>query len=311
MSRRSGLRIDANFTEDTVGFALESFLSILSFPRLRFSIEPFSRSRERWLGADGRLHGGIRGFRPFYMQFKRPAAFPDFSNARVIQQRKSLGLPVSPQSLFFQLRDKQPSHSEYQHNILLRLRQRLLKRNLGDAAYVCPLFLDRSAYRMHVHLAGLFRWPRFWRHDPWELEELLINHSGTTVSFDRIPVLAEHISIPPHDTISNAKHCYSFTDQGTDVCFHSPLGLPDSASTLGNFLAGVAKAFQADGGKIRIDDANNVLRELVASEELELLPNEKSFATHDDPIANWHNFGETLSTLYAIEQFAFVAWQDR
>ncbi len=311
MSRRSGLRIEANFTEDTVGFALEAFLSTLSFPRFRFSIEPFSRSRERWLGADGRLHAGIRGFRPFYMQFKRPAAFPDFSSARIIRQRKSLGLPISPRSLFFQLRDKQASHFDYQHNILFRLRQRLLKRNLGDAAYVCPLFLDRSAYRMHVHVAGLFRWPRFWRPAPWELEELLIHNAGTTIAFDRIPVLAEHVSIPPHDTVSDAKHCYSFTDRGTDVCFHSPLNLPDGASTLGTFLTGVARAFQGDGGKIRLDDANNALRELLSSEGSELLPDDELFTRDDDPIANWHAFGERLSHLYAIEQFALVAWQDR
>lgn len=61
----SSLRLDANFTEDTVGFALESFLSILSFPTLRFSIEPFSRAREHWLGADARLLGRVSGFRPF------------------------------------------------------------------------------------------------------------------------------------------------------------------------------------------------------------------------------------------------------
>ena len=52
---RHGLRIDANYTEDVVGFALESFLTLLSFPRQRFSIEPFSRGKERWLGADARL----------------------------------------------------------------------------------------------------------------------------------------------------------------------------------------------------------------------------------------------------------------
>lgn len=57
---RQGLRIDANYTEDVVGFALESFITLLTFPRQRFSVEPFSRGKERWLGADARLHGRIR-----------------------------------------------------------------------------------------------------------------------------------------------------------------------------------------------------------------------------------------------------------
>ncbi len=311
MPRKEGLRIDANFTEDTVGFALESFLSFLSFPRLRFSIEPFSRARERWLGADGRLHSGIRGFRAFYMQFKRPAAYPDRSNSKIVRERKDLTLPVTPHSLFFQLRDKQPSHFDYQHNVLLRLRQRLLARNLGDAAYICPLFLDRSAYRTHMHLAGLFRWPRFWRPDPWELEEVLIHHGRQTIAFDRIPVLAEHISIPPHDKIASAKHYYSFTDRGTDLCFHSPLRLPDSGSTLAKFLTDVGNAFLRDGGKIRPENANDALRQLIALEAGdELVPGARGLTSDDDPIANWHAFGDMLSRDYGIEQFAFVSWQD-
>ena len=164
--RNAGLRVDANFTEDTVGLALESFLSILSFPRQRFSIEPFSRGRERWLGADARMRSAIRGFRPFYMQFKRPAAYPDSSTAKIVRERKGFGLGVSPASLFFGLREKQPSHFDYQHNILYRLRKRLQARNIGDAAYVCPLFLERSAYRTHMHWAALRRWTHFWRPDP-------------------------------------------------------------------------------------------------------------------------------------------------
>lgn len=53
--KKNGLRIDANYTEDVVGFALESFLTLLGFPRQRFTIEPFSRAEERWLGADARF----------------------------------------------------------------------------------------------------------------------------------------------------------------------------------------------------------------------------------------------------------------
>lgn len=70
--KKNGLRIDANYTEDVVGFALESFLTLLGFPRQRFTIEPFSRAQERWLGADGRLHSEIRGFRPFICSSNDP-----------------------------------------------------------------------------------------------------------------------------------------------------------------------------------------------------------------------------------------------
>jgi hypothetical protein len=307
----SGLRIDANFTEDTVGFALESFLSILSFPTLRFSIEPFSRGRERWLGADARLLGEINGFRPFYMQFKRPTAYPDYSSAKIVVERKKLHLPVMPRSLFFELRAKQPQHSNFQHNIMYRLRNRLHSRNLGDATYVRPLFLDRSAYRFHMHLAGLRRWPSFRRHYPWELEDILLQHGGGMIKFDRIPVLAEHISIPPHQEVIDAKHSYSFTELGGDLCFHSPEALPEGASSLAAFLNSVANGFPNDDRKIRPERAAEELRLLIGSDsEQEFLPDAAALLRNDDPISSWMEFGYMLNRTYGIEQFALINWKD-
>jgi hypothetical protein len=60
---KNSLRLDADFTEDTVGFAIEAFLMLLSFPRLRFTIEPFSRSKEQWLGADANCTIPLNGYR--------------------------------------------------------------------------------------------------------------------------------------------------------------------------------------------------------------------------------------------------------
>ena len=305
---RHGLRIDANFTEDVVGFALDSFLSVMSFPRQRFSIEPFSRSRERWLGADARLHGNIRGFRPFYMQFKRPSAFPDFSNAGIVKDRKKLGLQTSPRTLYFDLRKKQGHHHNYQHNILLRLRQKLRVRGLGDAAYVCPLFLDRSAYRFNLHRAGLWRWFRLWQYEPWDLEDLLLNNAGTQIRFDRVPVFAEHITVPPHGTVIHHRHRYSFTESGTELCFHSPESLPDGAMSFAKFLKAVSEGFLEGGAKISPQQANEELRQLIeagvspASDDLEFE------IIEDDPIGNWFAWGDHLRSRFGIDQYALVSW---
>jgi len=312
-TNKNSLRLDADFTEDTVGFALESFLSLLSFPRLKFSIEPFSRGRERWLGADARLNGHIAGFKPFYMQFKRPSAYPDTSTANVITDRKALQLPVAPRSLYFDLREKRPTHKDYQHNILYRLRRRLVKRKVGDAAYVCPLFLDRSAYRFHVHVAALRRWPRFWRYDPWEWEDILIRSSSGAVNYSAVPVLQEHVSIPPHDLVTSAKHSYSFTERGTDLCFHSPLSLPEGNRTLAYFLTGVVGNPQSDDGFIAPERAREILREIFSGAEDEdrgdLLPDELPNEA-EDGIAGWLHWGDYLKTEHQIEQFALVRWVD-
>lgn len=310
---KNSLRLDADFTEDTVGFALESFLGLLNFPRFRFSVEPFSRGKERWLGADARLNGRISGFKPFYMQFKRPSAYPDISTAKIIADRKSLGLVVAPRTLYFGLRDKQSAHWDYQHNILLRLRERLVKRKIGDATYVCPLFLDRSAYRFHVHLAALRRWPRLWRYDPFELEDILINSSGSSVNFNAIPVFQEHVSIPPHDVVTSAKHSYSFTERGTDLCFHSPLEIPDGVRSLAYFLKGVVGNLESSEGFILSENARDVLRELFFDGEhisfRTLLPQDFPWDA-EDGIANWLEWGSRLKVEHQIEQFALVRWAD-
>ena len=312
-TNKNSLRLDADFTEDTVGFALESFLSILSFPRLRFSIEPFSRGKERWLGADARLNGHMVGFKPFYMQFKRPSAYPDTSTAGIITDRKSLGLPVAPRTLYFELRRKQPTHRDYQHNILYRLRKRLVQRGIGDAAYVCPLFLERSAYRFHVHMAGLRMWRCFWRVAPWEMEDILIHRPSGSLNFKAIPVIQEHISLPPHDKVTSAKHSYSFTEHGTDLCFHSPLSLPEEGRSLADFLTSIIGNPQSDGDFISPERAQSALRELFFDRDGEdrggLLPGDFP-ENSEDGIASWLHWGDFLKTEYQIEQFALVRWGD-
>jgi len=309
---KKSLRHDADYTEDTVGFAIEAFLTLFSFPYLQFSIEPFSRSRERWLGADARLDGRrIRGFRPFYMQFKRPSAYPDSSTSQIVKQRRALTLSVTPRSLFFSLRDKKPNHRDYQHNILFRLRQRLKGNNLGDATYICPLFLDRSAYRFHMHLAGLSGWLKLWHYAPWELEDILINHGNKEILFEHIPVLSEHISIPPHDIVNNSRHHYSFDESGKDLCFHSPKALPEGASTLAAFLKAVGKDFFEEESIVTPNSALENLKRLFGSTESEepIVPDLHELDP-EEPIGNWLFCGEMLRREYGIEQYAFISWKD-
>ena len=308
---RQGLRIDANYTEDVVGFALESFLTLLSFPRQRFSIEPFSRGKERWLGAEARLHSRIRGFRPFYMQFKRPAAYPDFSTSKIIIDRRKAGLTTTPRALYFPLRQKQVTHHDFQHNVLFRLRRRLLNLGLGDAAYVCPLFLDRSAYRLNLHWSGLARWRRFWRHHPWELEDVLIEDGGRGIRFDRMPVFAEHITVPPHVAVTTASHKYSFTESGTDLCFHSPEALPDGSTNLATFLGKISAGFLDGGEKLSPDRSDQMLSELIADVYGDQEKVAATFRTEgEDPIGRWFSWGDHLRSEYEIEQFALVRWED-
>lgn len=313
-TKKSGsLMLSANYTEETVGFALESFLSTLSFPRRRFSIEPFSQGDERWIGADARLKGKVKSFRPFYMQFKRPFAYPAHSTSNIVKDRVHLKLNVKPHALFFNLHPKKPHHSDFQHNVLFRLRRRLVKLGIGDAAYVCPLFLDRATYRDKLHLAGLKMRLRFWSRLPWEMDQLLLHMgpTGITINFSAIPTLREHITIPPHDKVIHASHSYSFTKEGDDVCFHSPTSLPDSQSNLADFLGSVIKDGNLQDGFIYADRASEVLNSLLAFSPDDEYSLGIEFQTGDgDGISRWQEFGRVLRTAFGIEQYAFVNWND-
>lgn len=305
-----GKRIDADYPEDLVGIAIESFLTQLSFPLRRFSVEPVSRSKERWLGADARLHSAIRGFRPFYMQFKKPTAYPHDSTSKIITDRRKAGLGTCPRALYFQLREKKPGQTVFQHNVLLRLRNHLVNRGLGDAAYVCPLFVDRSAYRRDLYWSGLARWPRFWHRSPWDLEELLLEDGGRTIRFDRIPLLVEHVTVPPHVVVTTAKHKYSFNESGGELCFHSPEALPDGSADLARFLARVANGFLDEGEKLSPRQSIEPLKELIEAvfgdgesrPEFDIDPN--------DPMGAWFAWGDHLRKHHAIEQFALMRWSD-
>lgn len=304
------MRVDPDFSEDTVSIAIATYLAVLSFPQLRFSIEPFSRKQERWIGADARLMDHVSGIYPFYMQFKRPHAYADYSRAKIIKDRKALTPPlnVGPRTLYFDLRQKQPDHSDYQHNILYRLNGRLRARGLGDAAYVCPLFLTRQAYMHHAHMSGLRRLSRHGIWYPYDYEDIVIADSGTRMNFNRIPFLEEHVTIPPHDKVDSAKHSYSFLENGSEICFHSPLAIPEGSQSLGTWLSTLGTEFLRPDSLIRPETASEQLAKLLETgSEVSDLGFQSGQAARG--LESWLAWGDYLSRNYSIEQYAFIAYE--
>lgn len=126
---------------------------------------PLSKPEERIYGADVK----IESISPIYIQFKRSMAYPDYSTAKIIKDRKILKANCSPRTLYFELRAKKPNHKDFQHNILFDLKNKLDKAGKGKAFYTAPLFLNRTAYLLSVHMSSLLSWrPWHWfRHDPF------------------------------------------------------------------------------------------------------------------------------------------------
>jgi len=295
----------ADYIEDHVALAIQSMISAMSFPFRRFSIELFSKSHERNSGADARLHGAIRNIRPFHMQFKRPSAYPAKSRSHIITDRIKLGAGCSPHAFFFDLRKKKDTHHDFQHNVLYGIRKDLLAADAGDAAYVCPLYLDLATYQSAAHRSGSHLWPALWRRHPWRLKDTTISSSSGQVKFERIPFLADHITIPPHTLVTTANHRYSFTPLGDEICFHEPTRLPEGPQTLGKFLNGIGNRFLRDGGRLTPENSMSLLNQLERTvygdgEILERL--------EDQPIARWMDFGFRLQRDFRIAQYAFVEW---
>ena len=130
-----------DFTEEIVGFMIQSMLTITRFPRAPFALVPLSKKDEVIYGADAL----IDSVSPIYIQFKRSFAYPDSSSSSIIKDRKKLKVNWSPRTLFFELRDKQPKHTDYQHNVLFDLKAKLDAAGKGKAFYAAPLFLNRTA----------------------------------------------------------------------------------------------------------------------------------------------------------------------
>ncbi|MBP2018277.1 hypothetical protein J2Z79_001678 [Symbiobacterium terraclitae] len=306
--RQRGRRLEADFTEDTVALVIDSYLAVASFPHCGLTVELFSRRWERRLGADAR----ITGFMPFYMQFKRPSAYPGDSRAKVVLDRKRLNPPLTtmPQTFFFELRNKRTGQADYQHNILYRLRQRLVRWGLGDAAYVCPLFLEREAYRFHMYLCALRLWTRFGTLVPVSLGGVVIMDGGTA-SFSNIPILSEHVSIPPHKPVTTADHCYSFLPTGNEICFHSPEQVTQEPMKLDRWLDDLLSNTAGQQRLILREEAKSTLRQLLEpTQDDDALPYPQDLLANRDDIESWLAWGDYLWSEYEIQQYAFVRWED-
>lgn len=302
----------ANYTEELVMALVTTQLTIMSFPVFKVQIVPFSSNFENLFGADAKIPGSAK-IAPFYMQFKRPTR--STPTGKISGDRAALGLHCTTGSLHFNLRKKEnskvPVH-KLQHNVLYRMRARLLQRGIGDAAYVCSLFLSSKEYVAHSHLHGLLGWPFYWFNGPYSNQDVMI-HGTTPASFSGIPWLEGHVSIPPHDAVASASHSYSFDPIGGEVCFHSPRLLDSERRTLPAWIANLAESTQFDRAPAigRSDELLAELRDIVGLRAEPRVDRDREGLAEQpgrdlDYITEWMAFGDQLEEHFGISQFAFI-----
>ncbi len=279
---------------------VQILLTIPRFPRAPFALVPLSKSDEVIYGADAY----IDSISPLYIQFKRSFAYPDFSASKIIMDRKILKVNYSPKTLFFDLRDKQPTHRDYQHNVLFDLNAKLEASGQGKGFYTAPLFLNRTAYLKAVHLASIFSW-RIWH---WFMDEPfyfktqnIITRTGT-IRFQNIPILKEHIVIPPHVKVTTHKHRYSYLETGSEVCFHEPTKI-EQDQNLGQIIYDYLKSQdgQPTTQMTNLQESISLLNSL----QNDLFEQNQS-EQKESIIGRWLQFGEKLRTEYDIFQFMLI-----
>ena len=289
-----------DYTEDIVGFMIQSMLTITRFPRAPFALVPLSKKDEVIYGADAL----IESINPIYIQFKRTFAYPDFSTSKIIKDRAKLKVSSSPRTLFFELRDKQPKHSDYQHNVLFDLKTKLDIAGKGTAFYAAPLFLNRSAYHLALHISSLFSWrPWHWFMDePFYIQTQNIITPTGSIRFQNIPILKEHIVIPPHTKVTTHKHKYSFLESGKEICFHKPTRL-ENEQNLGQTIYDILKFRdgQPTTEMTNFTDSISLLNTLQSG-----IVGESQLTKQESIINRWIEFGEKLRTEFEIYQFMLI-----
>jgi len=170
-----------------------------------------------------------------YLQFKKSLGLKPWNSitrknqsplCAVREFRSESGLKDDP-TLFFQLRRKSKTSTDFQHNVL----RAYINPPVSHAVYVAPLALSRSEYYQK-----LFH-PRSLMYLPFEFNRWILIHARGKINIQwQVPILRAHISIVPHERVTSSDHYYSFALDGSDVAWHSPEVISRNEQLLSSWL---------------------------------------------------------------------------
>ena len=214
-----GFKIKSELSEKQIEADVSAYLGWIT-PIGRSSPFRLIDIDEEVTGADKRIDLVI----PMYLQFKvseglKPlnskfnlSLLPFTPLQKIRRFRKRLQLKDNP-TLYFKLRIKARTATEFQHNILLRLNG---IENVS-AFYVAPLELEKTKYENRLYSSM----KRF-SYRPFEDRIISIHQNNWLSQLGFVPFLRGHISIFPHEKVNTSKHHYSFDQTGCEIGWHSP-----------------------------------------------------------------------------------------
>ena len=244
------------------------------------------------------IYGGL-----IYIQFKKSEGLRAVSEIQLSNRknrskledirefRYDNGLDDNP-TLYFKLRDKAKTASDFQHNIL---KNHHAPPN-AYAIYVAPLILDKNEYYNALfnscHLYDRYLLDPFnWR---------MIDNYGIQV-IQHIPFLKNHVSIIPHEIVINSNHYYAYSQTGTDISWHSPSILEYEPRRLSDFIYKLFSDKQNEEMSSIANIAMNIINMLEGTKSEFNFKNYK-----ENPILLIKEYGEWLKTNYSIKQFMII-----
>jgi len=305
--RRKGNKLILDYTEERVALTIESYLTYISFPCKRFSIEPFSQSKESKKGADAIVLDSMKLI-PFYVQFKLPTAYCSESKAKFISERNELRVNSDPFAFYFKLRKKAKNATELQHNLLFSLNKAKM-----PAVYVCSHYLDRTSLNDLFHQRKIFYWVLHSLGLPKAILDAKISAGRTSkeisitntankrskLKFSYIPSLPGHIVFPPHEWVSTHDHKYSFSSLGEELCFHSPHSIDTVPISFDQFIkdrvfSTYLNEEDSPRGVITSDQAKSALNDLIRRVGQSLVKennaDEKGVADFSNAFSKWQDW---------------------
>lgn len=260
---------------------------------------------EQLTGADKKFDAGCT----IYMQFKKSTGLYSSKTVPIsksstrsrmedIREFRALNNLEENPSLFFQLRKKAEKAYHLQHNVLLSHEVKGYSR----AFYVAPLELDKSKYYQALFNSEF----RFSGNPIWFRRHTAIRERTLVRYLSCSPFLREHVAITPHERVQDHQHFYSFSQTGTDICWHSPQLIGSGPSRLSEVISSIVEN--------AISTAGESLASLNRLSEVTLETSRQigfDIRRSDNSLETLKAHGEILAGTYGIRQFILLADTDR
>ena len=246
-----------------------------------------------------------------YIQFKKSAGLRSvlsvapssrkgrspLEEVRIFRARE--GLDDDP-SLYFQLHPKAKTATDLQHNILLQYECPPSSRGI----YVAPLLLDKDTYHRTLFASSdrFLLDPFYYRFRHSLHTKRWIQHLGA------VPFLREHVSIPPHERVTDHNHYFAYSTTGTDISWHSPALVEGGPIRLSDFMVTTFRRALNDS------ESMNTLEQLL--NQTMQVANQIGYsardrAGNDSPLSLLGNHAKWLKAVHNIRQFVLLGNRER